>query len=68
MIPRSANTLVKASRAALSGPVMANASRGVRAPMPPMLTTAPRAAARCGQAARIIRSAPKTFTWNAVTH
>jgi hypothetical protein len=36
--------------------------------MPPMLTTEPRAATRCGHAARIIRSAPNTFTWNASTH
>jgi hypothetical protein len=57
VIPRSANTLVNASRAALSGPVIANASRGVRAPMPPMLTTEPRAAARYGHAARIIQRA-----------
>jgi hypothetical protein len=61
-MPRSASDLEIAISAALSAPVIASPALGVRAPIPPMLTTDPPLSFSAGQAARQSLSAAKTLT------
>ena len=60
--PRSASALVRFMSAALTEPPTVKSALATRPPTPAMLTTAPLVLFRCGQAARVRRTAPKSFS------